>query len=257
MKISIVTISFNQAKYLRDCIDSVLSQDYKDIEYIVVDPGSTDGSREIVESYGSRIFKVFEKDDGPADGLNKGFSRASGDIFYFINSDDFVLPNTFSKIADAFSKLPAADVVMAGGLLANAQGIATRNFYPSNVTARGYVNGAVTLFQQGMFFRSELFRKVGGFNKLNGTCWDGELLLRFVMNNARVVRLMQKVAVFRMYPESITGSQRFAAQYELDQARLFAEVYGNRFVQKEWRRHIYRLWKILGDPLYTYKRCFG
>jgi len=257
LKISVVTISFNQVKYLRECINSVLSQDYKDIEYIIVDPGSTDGSREIIESYGDRIFKVFEKDDGPADGLNKGFGRASGDIFYFINSDDFVEPGSFSKIVDTFSRQPAADVVIAGGSLINGQGVAIKNFYPSKITARGYVNGAVTLFQQGMFFRSELFRKVGGFNKLNSTCWDGELLLRFVMNNARFVRLMQKVAVFRMYPESITGSQRFAAQYELDQARLFAEVYGNRFVQKEWQRHLYRLWKILGDPLYTYKRCFG
>lgn len=257
MKISIVTISYNQAGYLRDCIDSVLSQNHKDIEYIIVDPGSTDGSREIIESYGTRIVKIFEKDDGPADGLNSGFDRASGEIFYFINSDDFVLPGTFSKIIDTFLRQPATDVVIAGGSLVNAHGVATRNVYPSKVTARAYVNGAVTLFQQGMFFKAKLFRKVGGFNELNGTCWDGELLLRFVINKARFVRLMQKVAVFRMYPESITGSQRFAARYELDQARLFSEVYGNRFVQKEWRRHLYRLRKILGDPLYAYKRFFG
>ena len=257
MKISIVTISFNQARYLRDCIDSVLSQDYKDIEYIIVDPGSTDGSREIVESYGSRILRVFEKDAGPADGLNKGFGRASGDILYFINSDDFVEPGCFSSIVDAFSRQPVADVIIAGGSLVNGQGDAIRSFYPSKVTAKGYVNGAVTMFQQGMFFRAELFKKVGGFNKLNSTCWDGELLLRFVMNNARVVRVMEKVAAFRIYPESITGSQRFAAQYELDQARLFAEVYGNRLAPKGWRRHFYRLGKILGDPLYVYKRCIG
>ena len=68
MKISVVTISFNQAAYLGWCIDSVLSQDYPDIEYIIVDPGSNDESREIIESYGDRIIKVFEKDAGAADG---------------------------------------------------------------------------------------------------------------------------------------------------------------------------------------------
>ena len=95
MKISVVTISFNQAKYLRQCIDSVLNQNYQNIEYIIVDPGSTDGSRQIIESYGDRVIKIFEKDAGPADGLNMGFSRATGDIFYFINSDDYVLPGAF------------------------------------------------------------------------------------------------------------------------------------------------------------------
>ena len=74
MKISVVTISFNQAKFLRECIDSVLNQDYHEIEYIVVDPGSTDGSKKIIDSYGDKIIKYYEKDYGPADGLNKGFS---------------------------------------------------------------------------------------------------------------------------------------------------------------------------------------
>ncbi|PMX34065.1 hypothetical protein C1Y26_29800 [Pseudomonas sp. MPR-R2A7] len=75
MKISIVTISFNQADYLKKCIDSVLSQHFNDLEYIVVDPGSTDGSREIIESYGDRLIKVFEKDTGAADGLKETLKK--------------------------------------------------------------------------------------------------------------------------------------------------------------------------------------
>ena len=91
MKISVVTISYNQAGYLKQCIDSVLNQDYPDIEYIIVDPGSTDGSREIIESYGDRVIKIFEPDTGPANGLNKGFHRATGDIFYFIKAYFFLV----------------------------------------------------------------------------------------------------------------------------------------------------------------------
>ncbi|MBK8907410.1 MAG: glycosyltransferase [Rhodospirillales bacterium] len=77
--LSIVTISFNQAQYARQAVESVLSQQGDDVEYIVVDPGSTDGSREILAGYGHAIDHfVFEPDNGPADGLNKGFGRATG-----------------------------------------------------------------------------------------------------------------------------------------------------------------------------------
>ena len=88
MKFSIVTISFNQASYLEQAIRSVLGQDYADIEYIVVDAGSTDGSREIIEHYSGQIDKIiFEEDNGSADGLNKGFARATGDVYSFIEAN--------------------------------------------------------------------------------------------------------------------------------------------------------------------------
>lgn len=257
MKISVVTISFNQAGYLRQCIDSVLNQDYPDVEYIVVDPGSTDGSREIIESYGDRVIKIFERDDGPSDGLNKGFLRASGDIFCFINSDDLIYPRAFERIAELYSNNPGIDVVLAGGNEIDAKGIVIRGFYPSKVTPQAYVNGAVTLFQQGMFFRSELFKRVGGFNINNKTSWDGELLLQFSIGNARMVRLMEKVAAFRIYPESITGSQRFAKQYNLDRKRMFEKVYGANKSTNLMREYFYRILKLLGDPIYIYKRIFG
>ena len=113
MKISIVTISFNQCAYLRACIDSILSQEGCDLEYIVVDPGSTDGSRELIESYGDRIVRVFEPDAGPADGLNRGFACATGDIYGFINSDDYLLPGALAAVTAFFRKHPAT-VFMTG-----------------------------------------------------------------------------------------------------------------------------------------------
>ena len=88
IKITIVTISFNQARFLDQAIKSVLEQDYPLVEYIVVDPGSTDGSREIIEGYRSSIDHIiFDRDEGPADGLNRGFSMAKGQIFGFRYSD--------------------------------------------------------------------------------------------------------------------------------------------------------------------------
>src|SRR5215212_920496 len=112
MKFSIVTISFNQVRFLEQAIYSVLEQDHPSVEYIVVDPGSTDGSREIIERYRDRIDKVvFEPDKGPADGLNKGFAHASGDVFGFPNSDDILEPGTLSGVARYFETHPEVDLV--------------------------------------------------------------------------------------------------------------------------------------------------
>jgi len=80
----------------------VLNQTDSDVEYIIVDPGSKDGSRELIDSYGNRIIKVYEPDNGPADGLNKGFMRATGEVYGFINSDDFLLPNALKQITQFF-----------------------------------------------------------------------------------------------------------------------------------------------------------
>src|SRR5450432_3341584 len=97
LKVSIVTISFNQAAYLEEAIRSVLDQDHPLVEYIVVDPGSTDGSRDIIERYRGRIAKVlYEPDQGPADGLNHGFAHATGDVFACLNADDLLLPRAVS-----------------------------------------------------------------------------------------------------------------------------------------------------------------
>jgi glycosyltransferase involved in cell wall biosynthesis len=254
MKISIVTISYNQVKYLRECIESVLNQDYLNIEYIIVDAGSSDGSRELIESYGSRIIKIFESDNGPSDGLNKGFAAATGDVFYFINSDDFLLPNIVSGVISSFNCNPGVDLIVYGGYRVNEFGGYVRKFYPSRISEKSYVNGAVTFFQQGMFFKAALYKKTSGFNLNNKSCWDGELLLSFLMMNVKYLRIMKCVASFRVYPESITGSQRFAEQFKNDHQRMYELVYGRGKKSNFLKKLYYRLVKIFFDPLYFFFR---
>lgn len=256
MKLSVVTISFNQAMFLRQCMDSVLEQNYQNIEYIIVDPGSTDGSREIIESYDDRVIKIFDKDSGPADGLNIGFSKATGDIFYFINSDDYVLPNAFSTAVAEFLDNPDLDVLLGAGVEVNSEGARVKNHYPSHVSAKSYVNGAVTLFQQGMFFRSRSLRQAQGFNPLNKTSWDGELLLAFLLHKMRFKRVMTRFAAFRIYPASITGSQRFSAEYQLDRNRLYQLVYGAESKPSDAAGIWFRIGKIVFDPKYFFFRIF-
>ncbi|MDB5827441.1 MAG: glycosyl transferase family 2 [Variovorax sp.] len=255
MKISVVTISFNQGEYLRACIDSVLNQNYPDLEYIVVDPGSKDDSRAIIDSYGDKIIRVYEKDDGPSDGLNKGFAHATGEVLAFINADDELLPNSLQRMADEFTRQPDADLVMGCGYFSDEKGQRGKRILPSRLTPWLYVNGGVTLFQQGTFFRQAIFRKVNGFKKANRTSWDAELFLDMALAGAKFVRIEDDIALFRMYPGSITGSGRLQKLYEADNLRMFKAVMGreprpaDRLVNK-----VARAMKFAADPGYALRR---
>lgn len=225
MKISIVTISFNQKQYLKECIDSILTQTDCDLEYIVVDAGSTDGSRELIESYGDRIIKVFEKDDGPADGLNKGFARATGEIYGFINSDDYLLPGALQYVTQFFLTHPHNAFMTGQGFTENefAKRIPVR---PSILTTQAMLHRAAVMFQQTTFFLAEQFKEVGGFNPQNRTCWDYELFLNLLQHQATHYVLTEELAVFRLYQGSISGSGRLEEKYFQELDALFLKYCG-------------------------------
>jgi glycosyltransferase involved in cell wall biosynthesis len=225
--ISIVTISFNQARFLTEAIESILDQDYPALDYIVVDPGSTDGSREIIARYGTRISTVlFDPDDGPADGLNKGFAAARGAIFGYINADDLLLPGALQRIAAAFDRHPTADVVLGNGYLIDESGRRIRRAQSSRFSRTAFGHRAMTYLQQGNFFRAAAFEQVGGFNIANRTCWDSELLIDMAVAGARIVNIPDRIGAFRFYAETISGSGRLAAAMKIDTARVAAKALG-------------------------------
>ncbi len=227
MKISIVTISFNQDKYLSACIESILNQTDCELEYIVVDPGSKDGSRAIIDSYGDRIVKVYEKDDGPADGLNRGFARATGDIYGFINSDDYLLPGALKEITDIYQTEGTNTFVTGGGFSEDETGSRTR-IYPNQLSAQGMLHRSDVMFQQSTFFPANLYKQVKGFNTANDTCWDYELFLKFLLVGARHHVTKKDLAVFRLYQGSISGSGRLEQKYFHELDKLFLECMGRQ-----------------------------
>lgn len=227
MKVSIVTISYNQAQFLEQAITSVIQQNHPDIEYIVVDAGSTDGSRDIIATYQHKIDKaVLEKDNGAADGLNKGFSFATGNIFGFLNSDDELLPDALARVMDFFHDHPEVDVVSGCGYFIDSKGVRIRRIIPSVMTPWLFVHASVSIFQQGTFFRATAFRKVQGFNIDNKTCWDGELLLDMAVAGMTFALIGDDLAHFRLHEAGITGSGRLEKAYKKDMQRLFIKAMG-------------------------------
>ena len=247
-RISIVTISFNQARFLPAAIESVLGQGYDNLDYIVVDPGSTDCSREIIAGYGDRLTAIFEPDQGPADGLNRGFARASGEVFGYINADDLLLPGALDAVARAFAD-PAIDVICGNGTMIDADGRTTRSVYSSRFSLPAFAHGAMTFVQQANFFRATAFAAAGGFNIANRTCWDAELLVDLALAGARVRNVQDRLGGFRMYGESITGSGRFAEQTAKDLARIAEKALGRpRAPGDALRAPLYRLWRQATHP---------
>lgn len=226
-RISIVTVSFNQATFLEQAILSIITQDYPDVEYIVVDPGSTDGSRDLIERYRPRISKVIlEPDRGAADGLNRGFAEATGDIFGFINADDLLMPGALRHVAEFFDSNPKCSILMGNGYVVDADRRVRRHIKTTDFTVRRLLYGGTRWLQQSTFFRREAFRNSKGFNIENRTSWDGELFISLVEMGYILGYLNADLGCFRVHDGAISGSSRFEDAYQKDCRRIFRQIMG-------------------------------
>jgi glycosyltransferase involved in cell wall biosynthesis len=207
MRVSIVTISYNQSEFIHQAIASIADQNYGDLEHIIVDAGSFDGSRDIISSCHKTLHNtIFEPDEGPADGLNKGFQSATGSIYGFLNSDDFLLPGTVMKVAQFFDENHAVDVVSADSILIDEYGKPIRGLYSDHFSLPCYAYGAAFIAQPSTFFRSTIFHRIGGFNPTNRITWDGELFVDMALAGARFALVRDYWSCFRVHANSISGS---------------------------------------------------
>lgn len=249
--ISIVTISYNKGPYLEECLRSVLEQDGPGVQYIVVDPGSVDGSREKIARHSDRIDTViYERDDGPADGLNKGFAAARADICGYLNADDRYLPGALRYVVDYFASHPQIDVLCGAiRIIDDENRISPRKRTSDRFDLADYAAGICTIGQQATFFRRSIFERAGRFNAANRIAWDGELLVDMALAGARFETVRKVLGDFRIYGGSITGSQTYRerlARYHTDLRRKLEHhrVRLHSAPEEKVKRMLYKL-----DPL--------
>jgi glycosyltransferase involved in cell wall biosynthesis len=179
--VSIITPSFNQARYLEETIQSVLFQNHKDLEYIIVDGASTDGSAEIIRKYADKLaWWVSEKDSGQAEAINKGLARASGEVVAWLNSDDYYLSGTVSAAVNAFRENP--DVVMVYGdmLAVDEHGRTINELKYHQLTLEDLLCFQI-IGQPAVFMRREALERAGFVNTTYHYLLDHQLWLRIAL----------------------------------------------------------------------------
>ncbi len=206
-KISIVTPSFNQGQYIEETILSVINQGYPNLEYIIIDGGSTDDTVAVIKKYEEYIsYWVSEEDEGQADAINKGLQKCSGEIFNWINSDDYLVEGALYTIAKAFEN---SNYMMVAAAVQNFSAAGLQQlFINKDLTIHGMLKEGFdyVYHQPGVWLRMEAMKKVGLFEKKYHYCFDQEYMLRYLLKFPTVNYVNSTIAFFRMHEQSKTVS---------------------------------------------------
>lgn len=226
--VSIVTPSYNQGQYIRATIESVLHQTYDNIEYIVMDGGSTDETVEVLREYDGRIKWVSEPDNGQADAVNKGIACAHGEIIGWLNSDDTYYPDAVEKAVHTLLSHPSFDMVYGEGDYIDRNGTVTGR-YDTKMFDYQQLASECIICQPTAFFTKEIAEKAGLLNADLQMCMDYEFWIR-IGKIGKILYIPERLAASRMYEENKTMSCRDAIYRECFQ--VTRQHYG--YVPHSW-----------------------
>ncbi|WP_020607611.1 glycosyltransferase family 2 protein [Spirosoma spitsbergense] len=197
MKVSIITVVYNGASFIQDCIKSILNQTYPDIEYIIIDGQSTDGTVEIVQSYGTKIAHfISEPDKGLYDAMNKGIGLATGEVIGLLNADDFYRHNRVIENMVATFERTGSDAVYGDMLYVDRNDPQKlkrywrSGWYHDNAFLWGWMPGHLSFFAKRL-----LYEKHGAFRLDMKSAADYELMLRFIHKNKARLAYMDEVTI--------------------------------------------------------------
>ena len=205
--IAIVTPSYNTGRYIGAAVRSVLEQDYPHVEYVVMDGGSTDGTVDVLRSFGPRLQWVSKRDKGQSDAINRGFARTRGDVLGWLNSDDTYAPGAFRAAAEVFAARPDVDLVYGDATYTDHEGRHVANcLHVEPFSRRRLFDYSDFIVQPAAFFRRRMFEKVGGVDVSIHYAMDYDLWLRMVAAGAKVVYLRRVLANFRWLADNKTAT---------------------------------------------------
>ena len=211
--VTVVTPSFNMARFIGETIESVLSQDYPHIDYLVMDGGSSDDTVEILRRYEGRLRYVSQPDGGQGDAVNKGFLRSRGRIFTFLNADDTYLPGAVGRAVEALVAEPSASVVYGEGLHVYENGevmerYPTKEFSPDTLMRNCYI------CQPTSFMWADVFESAGMLNT-QVTALDYDLWIRLARGGHHFIKIDEVLATSRMYGSNKTLGDRGAVYRDI------------------------------------------
>ena len=255
-RVTVVTPSYNQAQFLEQTILSVLNQNYPNLEYIIIDGGSTDGSLETIKKYEKFLsFWVSEPDNGQAEAINRGFKIATGELVAWQNSDDVYLPGAFERLIKAYQKKLDYDIFFGNVYTIDSNDSLMREmrFHPFSVNHLIYYKW--NLSNQGVFWKRSVFEKAGYPVNLK-VCFDWEFFIRLGVKGFRFLFIHEFLGAYRIHENSKLLQIKDRDHIE----RQILGTYGIRyasaesFKKKNWFRRLYYLIQRLG--YYVLQRDF-
>lgn len=205
--ISVITPSYNQARFIEQTIESVIGQKYDNFQFIIIDGGSTDGSVNIIKKYSPYLFYwISEPDAGQSDAINKGLKKATGDLVTWINSDDLLLPGTLQAIADAWIKNQSASLFSGDCIRIGLD----NEYLGCHVVPRqlGWFSkkGLIYIDQPGTFWRRDLVPPDEGLDTTLHAVMDHDLWYRITLQYKKTLRVNRCLAAFRLHDKSKTAN---------------------------------------------------
>lgn len=206
-RLAIVTPSYNTGRYIGPAIDSVLSQDYPHVDYIVMDGGSTDGTIDVLKAFGDRLSWVSATDKGQSDAINRGFARTAGDVLGWLNSDDAFAPGAFRAVADYFAANPDVAMVYGDATYTDVDGSHIADcVHVEPYRAHRLFKYSDFIVQPACFFRRAAFDAVGGIDASIHWAMDYDLWLRIAAEGHQIAYLPRVLAHFRWLAENKTAT---------------------------------------------------
>lgn len=201
MNFSIITPSLNQGAYIEETIKSVLGQKKIHLEYIVIDGKSTDKTLQILEKYKNKLIYISEKDNGQSDAINRGLRLATGEIFSWLNSDDWYCKDTLQKVDRYFKNNPDISIVYGDYAIADKNGKIVKVIKEIDFDKDIFLHGVNYICQPTVFFRREIFKKLGGLDENLHLTMDLQYWLRVIKMGYKFGHIKSCLAVTRLHPE--------------------------------------------------------